>query len=52
MDWLRCRLGRPRTYREGQLVGGIPMYAKCHWCHRQVEVHDETVVQRLVGYKW
>jgi hypothetical protein len=52
-DWIRCRIGRPRTYRDGPDVGGgVPMYALCWACGRQVEVHDETVLQRLLGYRW
>lgn len=49
MNWLRCKIGRPRVYR--RIINGID-YAMCRRCHRQVEVHDETWLQRLLGVDW
>lgn len=49
MNKLRCLIGRPKTYRK--ISNGID-FAMCRSCHRQVEVHDETRIQMLLGYKW
>lgn len=49
--WVRCLIGRPTTYRRPTVMPG-GSYAICVSCERQTEVHDETMLQRLLGYRW